>query len=348
MKTLFRKPRLVGGLIVTALMVVPMALAACGGTETVTVVETVVVEKVVEVPAATEPQEFQFYSVYHTFPHPFWAMMGRAAELAGSQLNVGADFHIFPEYSVEDQINRIESLTAKKPDGIAMSFPDAVAADSVVRAAIDSGIPIVAVNARDPRPKADRIPYLFYVGSDELIAGARVAEEILFKYGTPKRVAFAGSQIANIAQSERHKGGASVLVPMGITTDLVDVDKDPTVGSETVRNWMAAHPETDWWVCLESLCQVTVTEALKDMGTLNNGVRVAGFDLGEIVNPLIEGGDVLFTIDQQPYLQGYLPVLWLYLYNKAGFLPAGDVLTGPAVVDKSNIGLVKELADVYR
>ena len=334
-------------LMLAAMMVLGMVAACGGGEEPEAMTEQ---EEAMEAPAAAAdtPKEYTFYSVYHTFPHPFWLMMQRAADLAGEQVNSEVEFWIGTEYSVEDQINRVEILTAKNPDGMAVSIPDANAADPVYRAAIDAGIPLVAVNARDPRPKADRIPYLFYVGSNEIIAGNRTAEEILERFGQPTRVAFASAQIANIAITERALGVQQVLEPLGVTVDLVDVSDDPTLGTETVKGWMAANPETDYWVCGSALCQAVVTEALKELGVLNNGVTVTGFDLGEVVTPLIKDGSVQFTIDQQPYLQGYLPIIWLYLYNKAGFLPAEDVLTGPAVVDKSNIALVEELADQYR
>jgi simple sugar transport system substrate-binding protein len=345
---------------ILALMAAVIALGlvmACGGEEAAepgTAAESETVERVVEVTRLVEaeadagPAEYTFFSVYHTFPHPFWLMMQRAAAVAGDQTNTDVDFWIGTEYSVEDQINRVEILTAKNPDGMAVSIPDAKAADPVYRAAIDAGIPLVAVNARDPRDKGERIPYLFYVGSNEIIAGNRTGEEILERFGEPTRVAFASAQIANIAITERALGVQQVLEPLGITVDLVDVSDDPTLGTETVKGWMSANPETDYWVCGSALCQAVVTEALKELGLLNNGVTVTGFDLGEIVTPLIKDGSVKFTIDQQPYLQGYLPIVWLYLYNKAGFLPAGDVLTGPAVVDSSNIDLVAELADQYR
>ena len=200
---------------------------------------------------------------------------------------------------------------------------------------------MIAANGRDPRPKAERIPYLFYVGSDEITAGNRTANEILERFGPPTRVAVGSSQIGNAVIIDRGNGVRQILEPMGIEVELVQVDDDPTLGTEQVKGWMAANPDTDVWVCTSELCQGVVTEALKEMGVLNDGVIVTGFDLGDVVTPLIKDGSVQFTIDQQPYLQGYLPIIWLYLYNKAGFLPAEDVLTGPAVVDSSNIELVE-------
>jgi simple sugar transport system substrate-binding protein len=335
-----------------------LAVVACGNGDDAAPageVKEVEVTRIVEVevevpgePADRGPKEYTFYSVYHTFPHPFWLMMQRAADLAGEQTNTEVEFWIGTEYSIEDQINRVEILSARSPQGMAVSIPDANAADPVYRAAIDAGIPLVAVNARDPRPKRERIPYLFYVGSDEIKAGNRVANEILERFGQPTRVAFASPQIANIAITERALGVQQILEPLGVTVDLVDMSQDPTLAVETAKGWMAANPETDWFVAGGAITQSNASEALRELGLLNNGVRVAGFDLGELVTPLIRDGSVQFTIDQQPYLQGYLPIIWLYLLNTAGFLPAEDVLTGPAVVDASNIELVASLADKFR
>ena len=347
-------------LLVASLVIAGLAVVACGNGdddpapasgEVREVEVTRIVEVEVEVPgepADRGPKEYTFYSVYHTFPHPFWLMMQRAADLAGEQTNTEVEFWIGTEYSVEDQINRVEVLTARNPDGMAVSVPDPAAADPVYRAAIDAGIPLIAANGRDPRPKAERIPYLFYVGSDEITAGNRTATEILERFGPPTRVAVGSSQIGNAVIIDRGNGVRQILEPMGIEVELVQVDDDPTLGTEQVKGWMAANPDTDVWVCTSELCQGVVAETLKELGVLNDGVIVTGFDLGEVVTPLIKDGSVQFTIDQQPYLQGYLPIIWLYLYNKAGFLPAEDVLTGPAVVDSSNIDLVEELAGQYR
>jgi len=72
----------------------------------------------------------------------------------------------------------------------------------------------------------------------------------------------------------------------------------------------------------------------------------ATFDLSPDVLEAIEAGKIMFAIDQQQYLQGYLPVVFLYLYNAnlntvGGGLP---VLTGPGIVDASNAAAVKDLA----
>ncbi len=60
-------------------------------------------------------------------------------------------------------------------------------------------------------------------------------------------------------------------------------------------------------------------------------------------NVAIKEGTTLFTISQQQYLQGYLPMQFLYLLNKYNFLPANDVLTGPGFIDASNVKSVEEL-----
>jgi len=67
------------------------------------------------------------------------------------------------------------------------------------------------------------------------------------------------------------------------------------------------------------------------------------FDLDEVTLAAIKDGIALFTVTQQQYLQGYLPIVWLYLYNRYGFLPANDILTGPGFVDSSNIEKVEQL-----
>ena len=337
--------------LVMASMLLLMLAVACGDDDDdAGAVEERIVEvtRVVEVAADQGPKEFSFFSVYHTWPHPFWNMMERAANLAGDHTNTDVNFWIGTEYSVEDQVNRVEIVSARDPDGMAVSIPDASAADSVYRAAIDAGIPMIAVNARDPRPRGERIPYLFYVGSDETIAGNRTAEEILDRVGQPARVAFASQRIAAGPLLERAQGVQQVLEPLGVPVDLVDISDDPAQAIEVIKGWMASNPDTEWFVCGGAVCSSFVVDALKELGILNNPVGVSGFDLGEVITPHLKDGSLSFTIDQQAYLQGYLPIVWLYLFNTAGFLPAGDVLTGPSVVDKSNIDVVAELADIYR
>lgn len=298
----------------------------------------------------TLAKTYKFYVISHGGPgDPFWGVVMKGVEDAAAFINKGnADGDVVEatylgpaKYSIEELVNMLNSAIATKPDGIAVTITDPASVDEPLRRAISQGIPVIAINVPDPRPAGQKIPYLFYVGGDEYLSGKKAAERILAS-GKPKRAIVTIHEVGHIGLEMRAQGFIEVMTANGVPAEKLATYLDPTQAVEILKGYFAKNPDTDAIFTLGSIDSSYVLAFLKEQGLVGK-VKHAAFDVSDEVVKAIKEGTTLFTISQQQYLQGYLPIIYLYLYNKYAFLPANDILTGPGFVDASNVQLVEEL-----
>ena len=292
--------------------------------------------------------EYTFYVVSHGGPgDPFWGVVMKGMEDAAQMLSTGTGdvvkaIYLGPAvYSVAEFVNMLNSAIAARPHGIACTITDPVAVDEPLRQAIALGIPVIAINVPDPRPSAERIPYLFYVGGDEYLSGIRAAERML-AHRKPARAVVLIHEVGHVGLELRAKGFIEVMTSANVPAEKLAIGIDPTVAVDIIRGYFSKYPDVDAVFALGPLGTLPAVTFLKEQG-LAGKVMLGCFDLDEVTLDAIKTGVALFTVTQQQYLQGYLPIVWLYLYNKYGFLPANDILTGPGFVDRANVGMVEEL-----
>ena len=286
--------------------------------------------------------EFYFHIVMHTSPHPFWYTMAKGAMDAAERYNVKVVSEMFPKESHEDQANRTDEVIALKPDGIVTAITNLNLIEGPIKRAMARGIPIIAANAPDTRPVGERIPYVTYVGQDERIAGQRIGNELLKDRPGLKHVVIANHKPGLSVLESRAQGVRDVLDAKGVKVTVLAVPASPTDILERYRAHWTRHPETDGFVTLKCCPNNEIARNFfKEEGLLDKVSNIT-WDMGEDTLAAIKKGEMLGLIDQQVYLQGYLSVHWLYLYAKYGFVPGGDIQTGPFFVTKDNIEFVEE------
>jgi len=293
---------------------------------------------------------FNYYIVSHGGPgDPFWGVVMKGMEDAAAFITKGtgdtinATYSGPAKYSVEELVNMLNSAIATRPDGIAVTITDPAAVDGPLRRAIDLGIPIIAINVPDPRPRNEAIPYLFYVGGDEYLSGKRAAEKIL-AYKKPTRALVTIHEIGHMGLELRAQGFIEVMNEAGVPAEKLATYLDPTQAIEILKGYFSRNPETDAIFTLGSIDSSYVISFLNEQGLVGK-VTHGAFDVSDEVVRSIQKGDTLFTISQQQYLQGYLPIHFFYLLNNYNFLPANDILTGPGFVDADNVDSVVELVE---
>jgi simple sugar transport system substrate-binding protein len=292
--------------------------------------------------------EYTFYVVSHGGPgDPFWGVVMKGMQDAADLLSKGTGDTIKATYlgpavySVTELVNMLNSAIAARPQGIVCTITDPAALDEPLRRAISLGIPVIAINVPDPRPAGERIPYLFYVGGDEYLSGIKAAERMLAVKKPARAVVFI-HEVGHVGLELRAKGFIEVMSAAGVPAEKLAIGIDPTQAVDIIRGYFAKYPDTDAIFTLGPLGTLPTVTFLKEQG-LAGKVMLGCFDLDEVTLKAIKDGVALFTVTQQQYLQGYLPIVWLYLYNKYGFLPANDILTGPGFVDSSNVEKVEQL-----
>jgi simple sugar transport system substrate-binding protein len=126
----------------------------------------------------------------------------------------------------------------------------------------------------------------------------------------------------------RMDGALSVLKKhSGISPKVVASGAAISQELTAVNSWASSHSSAKGMFAVDGGTTQSIAQVLRKQGLVKKGWKGGGFDLTPITQTLINAGDLNFTIDQQPYLQGFLPILQLFMYN------VSQKLTGPAETD---------------
>lgn len=267
---------------------------------------------------------------------PFWSVVKNGVDQAAKDMGVDVEYRAPDTFDVVEIQRILESAIASNPDGIAVSIPDADALGSAVRQATDQGTPVVVLNAG--REVWQDLGALTYVGQTEFEAGVAAGE----------RMAEEG---VNSALCINHQQGVSTLDQrcngfekgLGGSVKQVAVEgEDPTAAQNAIE---AALRNTDASGML-TLGPQGAIPALKALGASgkNEQITFGTFDLGPEILEAVSAGKIAFAIDQQQFLQGYLPVVFLTTYIQYGTTPVNEVATGPAFVTQKEAEDVIELS----
>ncbi|MGF1627334.1 MAG: sugar ABC transporter substrate-binding protein [Alphaproteobacteria bacterium] len=271
---------------------------------------------------------------------PFWPVVQRGAEDAAAAVGATLDYRHPSAGDLVEMGQIVQAATAQNPDGIVVSIPDADILGGPIQAAIAAGIPVVSINSG--ADVADSLGVLMHVGQPEYEAGMAGGERAV-EEGVTRGLCL-NQEAFNVALEQRCQGYADGL---GQELNMIDVTNDPAEIRARTSAAVSTDESIDGILAVgPHVCEAAV-QALTDLG-LNGQIHLGCFDLTPGVVEGIQNGDVAFAIDQQQYLQGYLPIIVLDLYNKYGLLPGSDVPSGPGFVTQENAAQVLDLAGTYR
>jgi simple sugar transport system substrate-binding protein len=284
--------------------------------------------------------EYTFYYISHGGPgDPWWGAVIQATKDASKLLKVETHYMGPERFSIEKLTDMLESAIATRPDGIILTITAVEPLDPLVRKATKLGIPVVAANIPDSRSKPERMPYIGYVGQDEYQAGVALAKRVLEEF-TPKRGVIGMHEPGHIGHEMRADGIEDVMSKRGIPVEKLDITPDPAKAIEVFRSYFVAHPDTEVIFTLGPLGAHPAIDLVRELGKVGE-IRVATIDIDDKILVGIKDGIVLCGVSQQPYMQGFIPVVWLYLHKKYGFIPPEQVATGPAIIDLKTIDLIE-------
>jgi simple sugar transport system substrate-binding protein len=265
---------------------------------------------------------------------PFWSIFKNGVDQAGKDMGVKVEYAAPDTFDMPKMAQLIDAAVAKKPAGLVVSIPDKTALGPSIQKAVAAGIPVVSANSGSDAYK--ELGVLTHVGQDEEIAGEKAGE--LMKAAGVTNALCINQEVGNAGLDARCKGFTTGL---GGTVKVVQVDlKDPTAAQQSIAAAVQGNAGVNG---ILALGPTGATPTIKAMEQLNNtDIKVATFDLSKDVLDAIKADKMLFAIDQQQYLQGYLPIVFLTLNKLYGLQPGGGqpVLTGPGIVDKTNVDTV--------
>lgn len=273
----------------------------------------------------------------------WWNTIRNALTLAGEQMDVEVEYRNPPTGDIADMARLIEQAAASGPDGIITTLADPTVLSDSIRAAVDAGIDVIIMNSGTPA-QAREVGALMYVGQPEydagFAAGQRAAGDGVTSFLCVNHV------ISNPVVAERCNGFADGLgVDLG--ESMIDAGQDPQEIQNRVMAYLNANPETDGILTLGPTSADPTILALEELG-LAGDIYFGTFDLGENIVAGIRDGVIEWGIDQQPFLQAYLPVVVLTNYHRYGVLPGNNINSGPGFITADGLELVEALAGEYR
>ncbi len=266
----------------------------------------------------------------------FWDIVRKGAEAAAAKDNVELIYSADP--NAGNQANLVQNAIDQKVDGIAVTLAKPDALRSVIGKAERAGIPVVGLNSGLADWK--KLGLLEFFGQDESVAGEAFGRK-LNEVGAEKAVCVIHEQ-GNVGLTQRCDGVKKTFEG-SIENLYVNGTDMPSVKS-TITAKLKQDGGIDHVVTLGAPFAMTAVQSADETG---GTAKVATFDLNKELTGAIRKGDIEFAVDQQPYLQGYLAVDGLWLYENNGNYSGGGeqpVLTGPAFVDKSNVERISRFA----
>jgi simple sugar transport system substrate-binding protein len=294
-------------------------------------------------PAEAAGERFVFVS-HAPDSDSWWNTIKNALKNAEHDMGVKVEYRNPSTGDVADMARIIEQATASNPTGIITTIADYNVLESAIKGAIAKGIPVITVNS-GTADQSKKLGALMHIGQPEYDAGKGAGERA--KAAGVTKFLCVNHYITNTASVERCQGYADALgVKLG--DQMLDSGIDPTEVYNKVKAFLTAHPDTNGILTLGPNSADPTIKLLRDTGSASKYKSVISFDLDGDIAQAIKDGVMEAAIDQQPYLQGYLPVVFLTEYARYGVIPANNVNTGPGFVTKKNIELVQKLAGEYR
>lgn len=298
-----------------AIVVVGSLLAACSGTGK-------------EDGPADNTQDLTYAVITHSSPgDAFWDRVKSGAEKAGADYGVKVNYSSDPDPAKQSQL--IDGAVADKVDGIVVSMANPDGLEDSIKKAVAAGVPVVTINSGVDRFK--EFGAITHIGQTETIAGEAVGERL--KAEGYKNAVCVIQEAGNIGLEERCKAVANTF---GGTISNLQVDgTDDSAVQATITSQLQANPDIDVVLTLGGQYAIDAVGSVEESGS---PAKVATFDLSEDVIKNIQSGKILFAVDQQPYVQGFLGVTTLYLKSINGNDVGGGqpINSGPAFITKDN------------
>lgn len=268
---------------------------------------------------------------------PFWSVVKNGADMAAEHTGANVDFRSPETFDMVQMSQMIDAAVNQEPDGLVVSIPDADALRPSLERAVQAGIPVISMNSGGD--VAAEIGALLHVGQDEFTAGKSAGEELAEMGGTT--AICVNQEVGNVALDQRCAGFEEGF---GGSVEVIPTLNDPAEVQSKVQAALESNPDIDTILGLSAPLvgepSLRAVEAVGRTGEIN----VATFDMSAGFLEAVAAGDAAFAIDQQQFLQGYLPVVFLAMNAEYGLVPGGDVPSGPNLVTQDKAAQVVELS----
>jgi len=280
--------------------------------------------------------------------NPFWVVVIKGMNDACALLDADCSWLSDPVDNIDDMAGYWDDALARNNDGIGTTVPNPeVIRDGVNRAA-EAGIPVIVFNTADPNAgTADALPTLFYIGANEFLGGRANANAVLDAADAAGVEIARGvcpiQEVGHSGLEARCAGVRSVFEEADIPLDQLTISNDVTASAGTFADYFNANPTTNAVFSLGPNPASSLNLYMQEAGVMAGEIFATTHDTSAEIYEMIQNGYLIQAIDQQPYLQGFETIMWLYLNSQFKMAPGGDILTGPGIIDGNNVDAIIEL-----
>jgi simple sugar transport system substrate-binding protein len=278
--------------------------------------------------------KWKFVFVNHVTTNPFFVPTRYGAEDACALLGCTYQWAGSEKSIATDMVNAMNTAVSANADGIAVCLVDQTAFNDPVEKALKAGIPVVSYNADATGNKR-----LCYIGQDLFLSGKGLGQRIVELVPEGEVVGFIATP-GQLNIQPRLDGAKAAIKESGKNITLNEVASGPTLNEEVsaVEAYYTGHPNIKGMFAVDAGSTAAVAKTMGGHQLQSKGIHAGGFDLLPTTMEAIAKGDLDFTIDQQPYLQGFYTVLVLFLYKVSGGLTGpSDINTGLNFLTKANV-----------
>jgi simple sugar transport system substrate-binding protein len=280
--------------------------------------------------------KWKFAFVNHVTTNPFFVPTQYGAADACALVNCSYTWSGSEKAVVGEMLRAFNAAVSAKADGISVCVVDKSAFEAPIKAALKKGIPVLAYNADGARntPHAR----LAYIGQDLYASGFALGQRIATLVPKGDVAIFIATPGALNIQP-RIDGALAAIKQSGKPINAKAVATDPLQDKQLnlIDSYYLGHKKLAGMFSVDATDTTGVGQIIQKHG-LKGKVQGGGFDLQPLTLQLINQGFLNFTIDQQPYLQGFYPVIQLFLYKlSSGLMAPSDTNTGLLFVTKANV-----------
>ncbi len=282
--------------------------------------------------------KWNFVFVNHVTTNPFFTPTQYGIQDATALLGCSYQWTGSASSNVSEMVTAMNTAISAKADGIAVAIIDKSAFDAPTAQAIAAGIPVVSYNADAPAGSPNK--RLAYIGQDLYQSGYQMGVRVASQLKSGKAVVFIATP-GSLNIQPRSDGFQAALKALSPAVQVTQIATGADVNGETtaVEAYYTGHTDVNCMVAVDGGSTQGVAICSQKHGLASKGVITGGYDLFPKTLQLIQSGDMGFTIDQQPYLQGFVPVVQLFLYKLSGGLQQpSNTDTGLLFITKDNVG----------
>ena len=281
--------------------------------------------------------EYNFVFINHVTTNPFFVPTQYGIEDAEALLGTTHQWTGSEAADVQEMVDSLNTAISGGADGIAVAVVDPQAFNDPMQEAIDGGIPVVSYNADGEGLGTN--PRLAYIGQDLFGSGVEMGNRIVELVGEGPVVLF----IATPGQTNiqpRIDGAVQAIKDSGANIEFEQITTGAELPEELskIESYYNGNKDVKGMFAVDAGSTQGVAQTMEKFGLAEQGVKAGGYDLLPMTLELIDAGHMDFTIDQQPYLQGFYPVFQMFLYKLSGGLSGpAETNTGLLFVTKENV-----------